>query len=497
MKKKVIVVGGGISGLTAGIYAQKSGFDVAILESHSIAGGFCTAWKRKGYLFEGCIHWLTGTNENEPMNKLWRYVGALNDDVKIHYNDPHIVHMYKDTPILIYRDVDKTERHWLDISPEDEKHIRTLFRYVRQISNLVMPLFTLRGLKASNKYKQSIPEALAALRAVKRLKATSKISGEEFFGRFAHEGLREAMQLIAKTNSSIRYFVLYFSTLNRGSGGFVEGGAIGFIARMVKTFEDLGGEISYNTKVERVLVENNKATGVVVGGKQIDADAVIVTVDTMVADTLFDIPLDAPWLSRMRSDVTPLSAVFVSLGINADLSDYPHIYSFRMKQPINIFSHKYYNIKAYNYAKDSYFSPKGKTALTVILPDNKSLYDDWVKVRDKGLYEEEKHRIGTALIEVLSAQIPEIAGNVEVVDVATPLTFERYCSSWKGSWMTAPETSSMRSRVHPSVIEGLSGVYFGGHRMQVPGGLPVAAKSGRTAVMHLCRDTNTVFAGEG
>jgi len=39
MKKKVMVIGGGIAGLSAGVYAQKCGFDVTILESHGIAGG--------------------------------------------------------------------------------------------------------------------------------------------------------------------------------------------------------------------------------------------------------------------------------------------------------------------------------------------------------------------------------------------------------------------------------------------------------------------------
>ena len=61
--KRVIIVGAGISGLTAGIYARRSGFDVTILESHNISGGLSTSWKRKGYLFEGGMHWLTGSSE--------------------------------------------------------------------------------------------------------------------------------------------------------------------------------------------------------------------------------------------------------------------------------------------------------------------------------------------------------------------------------------------------------------------------------------------------
>jgi len=54
--KKVIIVGGGIAGLSAGIYAMQSGFDVTILEMHTIPGGNCTSWKRKGYFLRAvCI----------------------------------------------------------------------------------------------------------------------------------------------------------------------------------------------------------------------------------------------------------------------------------------------------------------------------------------------------------------------------------------------------------------------------------------------------------
>ena len=90
MKKKVIVIGGGIAGLSSGVYAQKCGFDVTIMESHSIAGGNCTSWKRNGYLFEGGMHWLSGSGKQEDLHKLWRYVGALDDSVKIHCPEPFI-----------------------------------------------------------------------------------------------------------------------------------------------------------------------------------------------------------------------------------------------------------------------------------------------------------------------------------------------------------------------------------------------------------------------
>lgn len=53
---KVVIVGAGIARLSAGIYALQSGIDVTFFEVHTIPGGNCTSWRRKGYLFEGGLH---------------------------------------------------------------------------------------------------------------------------------------------------------------------------------------------------------------------------------------------------------------------------------------------------------------------------------------------------------------------------------------------------------------------------------------------------------
>jgi len=47
----------------------------------------CTSWRRKGYLFEGAIHWLTGSSRKTQTYQLWKETGALNDNVKIYLHD--------------------------------------------------------------------------------------------------------------------------------------------------------------------------------------------------------------------------------------------------------------------------------------------------------------------------------------------------------------------------------------------------------------------------
>ena len=64
----IIIIGAGFAGLSVGIYAQMNGYHTQIFEMHSLPGGLCTAWKRKGYTIDGCIHWLMGTNPSSDLN---------------------------------------------------------------------------------------------------------------------------------------------------------------------------------------------------------------------------------------------------------------------------------------------------------------------------------------------------------------------------------------------------------------------------------------------
>ena len=493
MKKKVIVIGGGIAGLSAGIYALRCGFDVTVLESHSIAGGNCTSWKRSGYLFEGGMHWLTGSDKKEPIHKMWRTVGALDDSVRIHHPEPFIEYDYKGVPIRFYRDVDITEKHLLSLAPADAKEIKTLCNNIRKVKNLAMPVTDLRGVKVTKKTRPPISLLFSAISAIRMMRAFSKISRDEYVSRFTHEGLCEMLRALTSEKTGVVPLFFTMGTLARGDGGFPEGGSLPFVGRIVNTFKSLGGELLLNTRGDRVIVENGKAVGVMTDGKNMPADAVIITADTMSIDRLFDTPPKAPWLEEMYAVTVPTMATFLSLGINADLKKYQKGLVFKLKQPISLWSQKYEYLSVTNYASDPFYSPEGKTAITVILDGD--TYDLWKKAKEENVYLEEKQKLADAVIEALSGLIPEIKGQVEVCDVATPLTYERYCGNWKGSWMTEM-TPSMKMKNYPAVINGLSGVYFAGQRMMPPGGLPVALMTGRTAVQHLCRDTGTLFVSE-
>ena len=283
------------------------------------------------------------------------------------------------------------------------------------------------------------------------------------------------------------------ATLTSGDGGYPEGGSLAMANRMAKNFEKLGGTINYGKKVSKVSVKNGIACGVFIDSELIQADGVIVTQDTLVAiDNLFDTPIREPWAQKMRESTKPMLNTFISLGIEADLSDVPESSTFLTGEPLLCGGVPKSIIGINNYAGYKGYAPEGCTAITSILSGD--TYDYWKNCKENGSYEGEKQKLAEAFIQILSKKYPQTAGKIRVWDVATPLTYERYLGSYKGSWMSIlGKGSKMES--YPSKPESIQNIYFGGQRLTSPGGLPVAAETGRKAVQYLCRDTNTVFQG--
>ena len=78
MPKKVIVIGAGIAGLSAAFYSRRKGFEVTVYEQGNCPGGVSTSWIRRGFTFDGGIHWLVGSSPRfQPFHKRWVETGAL------------------------------------------------------------------------------------------------------------------------------------------------------------------------------------------------------------------------------------------------------------------------------------------------------------------------------------------------------------------------------------------------------------------------------------
>jgi phytoene dehydrogenase-like protein len=263
-------------------------------------------------------------------------------------------------------------------------------------------------------------------------------------------------------------------------------------ARMADTFTSLGGKLLLGAKAEKVTVENGAVKGLMVDGKRIDADALIVASDILTAvPALFDIPPEDDWIAEIMRDTQSCVCTFAGIGVKTDFSGLPHAILVNLKEPLIVAGEKLSNILVNNYTGYAGYAPEGGTALTVILGEDDS-YDWWLRAKKSGAYEDEKNKLAHDLEKILVSAFPQTEGKIEVIDIATPLTYERYTGAWHGSWM-GKMTVGSKMKNYSCLLKDIRRVYFAGFRTEFPGGLPGAIISGKRAAQLLCKDFDAVF----
>jgi phytoene dehydrogenase-like protein len=400
---------------------------------------------------------------------------------------------YKGQTAYLYRDIEKLRGHFLELSPVDKREINILCSDIRKFAGLSMPVTDIKGVRVHKKPSMHPSMFFSMIPAITRMSFYSGQTVGEYTGRFKSPLLRLMLGNIIGKDFCATGMIGTLATLASGDGGYPVGGSLGMASRMAEYFEKLGGRVIYKNMANRVLVKDGVARGIIVNGSKVEADAVIVTQDTRAAiDTMFENPINEPWAEKMRKNTRPMLDTFICLGIGEDLSDIPERVEFIPGRPFTCGGQPQEIIGICNYAGYKGYAPDGCSAITSIIVGDS--YDFWKSCKENGTYQAEKEKMTASLIEILEEKYPKISGRVAVWDVATPLTYERYIHSYKGSWMSLMGKGSAPDR-YPSKPEGIRNLYFASQRLMSPGGLPAAAVSGRRAVQYLCLDTDTVFQG--
>ncbi len=486
--KKIIVVGAGIAGLSAAIYAQRSGFDVTLVEQHSIVGGMCTSWRRKGYLFEGAIHWLTGSSPKTEIHQMWTDTGALVEGVTVHLREPFRAVEWEGKTLRLYRDIKRSAQEMIALSPRDEKRIRRMVKDVKALRYMQMPVMDIKGVKTQNPKRMSIGSLFKMIPAFPVVVRMRKLSSKEYAAQFEHPGVRRLIDFIPDGNSAIA-LIFTLSTLDIGDGGYPKGGSLAMTERMAQTFKNMGGKLLLKTKVNKVVIKDGAAVGVTLENETLSADAIIVTQETIAAlEALFDTPIEDTWIKEMRDTTKLFVCTFVSVGVRARLPEI--LPNWQLDTPIQYAGKTVTEIGFGNYAGYEGYAPEGCSALTLALMGD--TYDFWKQAKDDGRYEDEKRKLADQIIAALCKKYPQAEGNIDVIDIATPLTYKRYTGAWRGSWMSLTGPGDTM-KPYPGFSENISGLYFAGHRIKPPGGLPTALSTGRAAAQMVCRQFDVVF----
>jgi len=131
--KKIIIIGAGIAGLSAGCYLQMNGYETQIIEAHNTPGGLCTSWKRKGYTIEGAIHGLLGSSSANPFYNMWNELIEMDKIEFVNYNVQAVFEFEDKRRFYLYSDLGKLEKYMKGISPEDSDVITEFINGIRRV----------------------------------------------------------------------------------------------------------------------------------------------------------------------------------------------------------------------------------------------------------------------------------------------------------------------------------------------------------------------------
>lgn len=266
----VIVVGGGVNGLTTAAYLQKSGLAVALFERRDESGTFCST--------EEVLH--PGVKVNMHASLLMPHYGPAYVDLELErfglelLRAPGAKHAYfhpfldGNAVLLSGRDARETYEAWQRISPKDAETYRKIINYFGRM----MPDYA----HISFMHKPTDEGFLDFVEKNSDIPVLPKdwlwMTGVELIEcLFENEQIKLGMLSLPATSGldvissrivgpiAILNFLVSFTV----EGGYTaRGGSHDLVHSLVRCFVHHGGKIYYNCPVEKVLIEGNEAKGV-------------------------------------------------------------------------------------------------------------------------------------------------------------------------------------------------------------------------------------------
>lgn len=502
--RKVLIIGGGIAGLSAGCYAQANGFSSTILEMHSLPGGLCTSWKRKGYTFDYCIHWLIGSGVKSEFRRIWDFLDIAPLNILLDH-EIFVTRICDDgTPVHWYTDAVKLREHLLALSlyPEDGKLIRKLSLWIARMStfSLLEPDSSLHGLRC----------LIESLPAILTMGMTKGKLWSEFAQQFKTPVLREALAAFFDMEGFPLLSVVFTLGYMHGkSAGYPLGGSLPMAQRSENKYRKLGGQIEYKKEVTEIVVENGIAVGArCKDGSEYRGDWIVSAADAhkTIYELLQNKYPSKDWEKNFNQLKTFAGPVQASFGIRLDadtagtnrhillgwpLDDEAPNISMKLKHAIHFEDKTIERVGFHHFAFDSSLGPSGGIPITFLFGGNTAWWIDLAK--DRSAYKAEKERFLDELENALEEIIPGFKSRIEVRDLATPLTNIRYTGNFKGS-----QEGFLLNNVKyhfPCVLPGLANFYLCGQWRYPGGGIPRAAMDGRIIIREICKCVGKPFLG--
>jgi phytoene dehydrogenase-like protein len=407
---QLIIIGGGLSGLAAGIRAARFGYKTLILEQHGLPGGLNSYYLRQGRLFETGLHAMTNCAEprdkHAPLNRLFRQL----------------------------------------------RFSRKQFRFHEQIGSEIR--FPGRSLRFTNdpafleeEVARSFPHRIDAFRRLKQqiaaydpFAAEPWRSARNFLHRYLQDPELEDMLLLPlmvygnaeERDMDLGQFVIMFRAVFEEGFFRPETTMREFLKLLVDQYRDFGGELRYRCPVARICTQDGQVTGVCLeNGEELQADCILSTTGIPETIRLSGWSEDPENFSGRMSFMETISVLprqkSVELGRDRTIIFYNTRSDLHYQRPADFLDTSWGVI-----CFPEHFSgmPAGDTGQ--IRVTNAASYPLW-----KGLsaqdYAEEKLRWTRAATTASEEIIGNYQPSIVYQDSFTPVTIERYTRKAQGA----------------------------------------------------------------
>lgn len=459
---KIVIIGGGVAGLSAGITAAMAGHAVTVCEKNRIPGGNLIGWDRRGYHIDNCIHWLTGTNPKTKLYKKWESLGVYSG-TEIYQPGVLYTAEYGKKSLSLHSSLEKTEEALLMASEGDEKRIRSLIRAVRAM-NIISGT------------EDFTPKSLPCFFSLARhLNLSVKDLADTFNSRL----IKSFISSFFGEDFGALALINVISTFTSGNGALPKGGSTAMASAMAKKLESVGGTLLLGSEVTAMEAEGGVVRSVRLrDGRTLCCDALIIACDPHAVSRFIPLVLPAVLSERYRTLNTFSShhtAFALDLGrapfSSTLILDIPEKYRKTLgsdKLILREFSH------------EPSFSPRGKSLIEATVFVRSDFAKKFIEKRHASLdaYRAYKNKLSDIISHLITARFPELSGKISKIDSWTPATYERYLGARDGSYMSFILPKSYIPKKCKSKLPGYRNLFLASQWQTMPGGLPMSAECG-------------------
>ena len=393
----IIVIGGGLGGLTAANTLAKLGHRVLLLEQHGNFGGLATWFTRRGgHLFDVSLHGFP-IGMIKSCRKYWtpEIANSIVQLKRIRFDNPQFS-LETTFDIADFKRILKTRFQIADSAVED------FFTTVR----------------AMNFYDDN--------------HMTARQLFERFFpGR--EDVMRLLMEPIAYANGStlddpaITYGIVFSNFMSKGVYTF-QGGTDLLIKKMREELVRNGVDLRACARAEKLLIGDKRIRGVVVKGQPVKARAVLsnANLKRTVLELAGPENLSQEFLEETRAVRLNNSSCQVYIGIRKG-EKIDNIGDLLFTSAAPRFDSAALCARNVTSRTFSVYYPDlrpGSDRYSIVASTNAN-YGDWAGL-DAAAYEAEKRKLIRETVAALEKYLPGVTGKIDHLEAATPKTFERY-----------------------------------------------------------------------